>query len=69
MGSGSYSVYKMNQFQSTQSGSAELKDYYGSESQYEAIKRRRKKAMEKQGIFEEPDYDYKRVEKPSPDYE
>lgn len=54
-----------NSFQTIDSGEAELKDYYDIESQYEAIKRRRKKAMEKQGIFEDEKYDFDTVPKPT----
>lgn len=52
-------------FQTIQSGKAELKDYYGNESTYEAIRRRRKKSIEKLGIEEEIDED-SRQEVPDP---
>lgn len=58
-----------NSFQSINSGEAELKDYYNSGSQYEAIKRRRKKAMEKYGLQEEDKVGWDRVLDPSPNYE
>ena len=57
-----------DQFQGIESGKAELKDYYDVGSQYEAIKRRRKKAMEKQGLFDDEKYDWDRVPTPSPNY-
>ena len=57
-----------NDFQDTLSGKAELKDYYNQESEYEAIKRKRKKAMEKNGLLEDDSLEYDKVNKPLPDY-
>lgn len=57
-----------NNFQDTLSGEAELKDYYDSGSQYEAIKKRRKKAMEKFGIELEDEVGFNKVSKPIEDY-
>lgn len=56
-------------FQGIQSGQGELKNFYEDESQYEAIKRRRKRAMEKQGLFDDEKYDWDRVMNPNPDYQ
>lgn len=55
-------------FQGINSGQGELKNFYEGESQYEAIRRRRKKAMEKQGLTEEDKYDWDETLKPSPNY-
>lgn len=52
--------------QNTQTGGAELKDYYQPyNSTYEAIKRRRKKRMEKQGIQDQESSEFDLV--PNPD--
>lgn len=53
-----------NNFQDILSGKPELKDYYGTDSQYEAIKKRRKKAIEKYGIEDEDKVGYDKVPKP-----
>lgn len=55
-------------FQGINSGQGELKNFYEKESQYEAIKRRRKKAAEKNGIIEEEKYDWDEVTNPAPNY-
>ena len=57
-----------NEFQDISSGQGELKNFYEGESQYEAIKRRRKKAMEKQGLFEEDKYDWDEITPSNPKY-
>lgn len=57
-----------NLFQGIDSGEAELKDYYDTGSQYEAIKRRRKKAMEKYGLTDDPKYDWEKVPDPDKEY-
>lgn len=54
-----------NNPQTIQSGSGELKNFYDDSSTYEAIKRRRKKAAEKSGIDETPDYDWNEVPDPN----
>jgi len=52
--------------QTITSGTAELKDYYDPyNSTYEAIKRRRKKRMEKEGLPEPVNQDFDMV--PNPD--
>lgn len=58
-----------NNFQDTLTGKAELKDYYGAESQYEAIKKRRKKAIEKYGIEDEDKVGWDKTPKPIEDQE
>lgn len=55
-------------FQNIKSGQGELKNNYEGESQYEAIKRRRKKAMEKQGLSDDTIYDWNETLDPSPEY-
>lgn len=57
-----------NEFQDISSGQGELKNFYEGESQYEAIKRRRKRAMDKQGLIEEEKYDWDEVRDPDPNY-
>ena len=49
----------MNEFQSTESGAANLKDSYGPErtALSEALKRKRKKLAESKGIGEKEDDD------------
>lgn len=60
----------MNNFQSIASGSAELKnDYGGQGSVYEAVRRRRKKLVEKEGINSENDSETDRTSIPVPDDE
>lgn len=52
-----------NSYLNTQTGQPELKDYDSTESVYEALKRRRKKAMEKV-VPQEVDYDPSNVPNP-----
>lgn len=58
----------MNDFKSIQSGKAELKDYYPDnskkESISEALKRRRKKSIEKFGLESDDEIDKTKEEKP-----
>lgn len=53
-----------NNFQSITSGEPELKDYYNQESQYEAIKKRRKRRLQKEGLTEDDTVGYDTVPKP-----
>lgn len=53
-----------NNFQSITSGEPELKDYYNQESQYEAIKKRRKRRLQKEGLTEDDAVGYDTVPKP-----
>ena len=55
-------------FQGINSGQGELKDFYEDDSQYEAIRRRRKRAAEKEGIILEDKIAFDTVPKPNPKY-
>ena len=57
-----------NDFQSMTTGQPELKDYYDPyASTYEAIKKRRKKAMENKGLEDQNDYSATFEKVPNPD--
>lgn len=55
-------------YQNIDSGQSELKNFYSAdESQYEAIRRRRKRLLEKMGI-DEDDGSRDKTPSPSPEY-